>query len=294
MANMKASTRSDIVTIAMESGFAVLAGANREDLFEKLITLSHLGLRSRICLDKNTGISKSGEIGYLKVAMHPGEYRDDLESGLEGISAAINRKTGANLHSHSGYQGFPYGEANNEPVGKAYKVANLDALRHLFQRLADSKIIASKPAATPAVSVDSGFKSPVSILTQDTCRDLPSRGLVIDTPWIDLILAGEKTWEMRSTHSSKRGRIALIRKGSGLIVGYANLVDSVGPLSEDALASNTNKHQITAERFGDGSWMGQWNHAWVLSEVQQLPQPIPYKHPSGAVIWVDLAKAIVQ
>jgi hypothetical protein len=39
-------------------------------------------------------------------------------------------------------------------------------------------------------------------------------GLVIDKPWIDLILDGKKTWEMRSTLTKKRGKIALIRKGS--------------------------------------------------------------------------------
>ncbi|MBD8246954.1 ASCH domain-containing protein [Xanthomonas campestris] len=41
------------------------------------------------------------------------------------------------------------------------------------------------------------------------------KGLVIDEPWISLILSGQKTWEMRSRATSIRGRIALIKKGSG-------------------------------------------------------------------------------
>jgi hypothetical protein len=37
-------------------------------------------------------------------------------------------------------------------------------------------------------------------------------------------------------------------------------------------------------------------YAWVMDKAQQLPKPVPYHHPSGAVIWVnlgpDVAKAI--
>ena len=38
------------------------------------------------------------------------------------------------------------------------------------------------------------------------------QGLVIDEPWIGMLLAGKKTWEMRSAPTSKRGTIGLIRK----------------------------------------------------------------------------------
>jgi len=44
------------------------------------------------------------------------------------------------------------------------------------------------------------------------------KGLIIDTPHIDNILSGQKTWEMRSTQTKQRGLVALIRKGSGTVV----------------------------------------------------------------------------
>jgi hypothetical protein len=50
------------------------------------------------------------------------------------------------------------------------------------------------------------------------------RGLVIDEPWISLIISGEKTWEMRSRNTLVRGRIALIRKGSKTVIGTVDLV----------------------------------------------------------------------
>lgn len=41
------------------------------------------------------------------------------------------------------------------------------------------------------------------------------KALIIDEPWVSLILGGSKTCEMRTTHTQVRGRIALIRKGLG-------------------------------------------------------------------------------
>jgi hypothetical protein len=33
-------------------------------------------------------------------------------------------------------------------------------------------------------------------------------------------------------------------------------------------------------------------YAWVLEKPRRLKQPVPYKHPSGAVIWVRLEAAV--
>ena len=43
-----------------------------------------------------------------------------------------------------------------------------------------------------------------------------TKGLMIKSPWIDKILAGEKTWEIRGYTTETRGTIALIKSGSGL------------------------------------------------------------------------------
>ena len=51
------------------------------------------------------------------------------------------------------------------------------------------------------------------------------KGLIIREPWIGMILAGRKTWEMRSRQTPYRGRIGLIRKGTGMVVGIAEIVD---------------------------------------------------------------------
>jgi hypothetical protein len=56
-------------------------------------------------------------------------------------------------------------------------------------------------------------------------------GLLIRTPWINLIFEGTKTRETRGTRTGKRGRIALIQSGTGTVVVVADLVDEVGPLT---------------------------------------------------------------
>lgn len=106
--------------------------------------------------------------------------------------------------------------------------------------------------------------------------------LIIDEPWITLLLRGEKTWEMRSTQTTKRGPIALIRKGSGLVVGTARLTDCLGPFDDAQVAAHEARHRVPLAKIG------KWRHAWVMADCRALAQPVPYRHPNGAVIWVRL------
>lgn len=110
------------------------------------------------------------------------------------------------------------------------------------------------------------------------------KGLVIDEPWVSLITAGKKTWEMRSRNTLVRGRIALIRKGSKTIVGVADLVGTLPKLSRAALQANVAEHQVTREIGEDF----KHSTAWILESARPLSEPAPYRHPSGAVIWVNL------
>lgn len=72
-------------------------------------------------------------------------------------------------------------------------------------------------------------------------------GLVVSEPWLTRILEKGKRWEMRSSRVNRRGPIALVKKGSGLVVGIARLVDVKGPLSTEKLADHESQHQISPE-----------------------------------------------
>lgn len=114
------------------------------------------------------------------------------------------------------------------------------------------------------------------------------KGLVIKEPYIDYIVDGTKYWEMRKRPTTIRGPIALIKKGSGLIVGVARIVDSLPELSASEMTLHFHKHRIPHEDIETT----EWRHPWVLESAQRLPNPVPYEHPSGAVIWVNLAPSV--
>ncbi len=109
-----------------------------------------------------------------------------------------------------------------------------------------------------------------------------ARGLVIREPWIDLILSGQKTWEMRSTSPSWRGWFGLIRKGSGEISGVARLADVGRPLSPDEMIQTFDRHRIPETMIRSGE-VEKWTTPWILADVQVLPAPVRYRHPNGAI-----------
>ena len=119
------------------------------------------------------------------------------------------------------------------------------------------------------------------------------KGLIIRSPWIDLILDGSKTWEMRSRPTSIRGRIALIKAGSGLIFGMANLTDCLPTLKLDIMQSTHTFHRIPDERMA-AAIDNKWTTPWVLKDVVKFGTPRPYVHPSGAVVWVELPDEMVE
>jgi len=120
------------------------------------------------------------------------------------------------------------------------------------------------------------------------------RGLIIDEPWIGLILAGTKTWEMRKGATHIRGPIALIRKGNGAVVGVAELTGSLPDLdTADAYARAEPFHAIPPARQVRAREDG-WRTPWVLANARPLAKPVPYEHPNGAVIWVNLSPAVAD
>ncbi len=110
-----------------------------------------------------------------------------------------------------------------------------------------------------------------------------THGLIIRQPWLDRILEGQKTWEIRGTNTQIRGPIALIQSGLGRIVGLVHLVD-VQRLSAEAFHAGVAHHTITD--WAQHSLPYPTCYAWVLAHPIRLPQSIAYTHPRGAVRWV--------
>ncbi|OMF37453.1 hypothetical protein BK133_05195 [Paenibacillus sp. FSL H8-0548] len=109
------------------------------------------------------------------------------------------------------------------------------------------------------------------------------KGLIIKSPWIEKILAGEKVWEIRGSNTKIRGTIALIKSGSGMIYGTVVLIKSF-QVTDEAYNQGGKHHCIP------GNYENRYKkrYVWELSSPQLYDKPIPFKHPQGAVIWVNL------
>ncbi|MFG0328775.1 MAG: hypothetical protein ACF8PN_02645 [Phycisphaerales bacterium] len=113
--------------------------------------------------------------------------------------------------------------------------------------------------------------------------------LVIAPEWVAKILAGEKTWEIRSRPNARVGRIALAEKG-GPLVATCTIEKSI-PIRAEEFAMYFPKHRVKPEDlwnfYGDRDVF-----AWPLSDVRRLDPPIEYQHPGGGS-WVKLSPAIL-
>jgi hypothetical protein len=119
------------------------------------------------------------------------------------------------------------------------------------------------------------------------------KGLIIREPWIGMIMDGSKTWELRTQHTTMRGEIALIRKGTGQIVGVADLVNSLPQLDPRGLADSVQFHGVPPSEQGSAIANG-WLFPWLIVNARRLSSPVPYLHPSGAVTWVNLDPGVTQ
>jgi hypothetical protein len=113
------------------------------------------------------------------------------------------------------------------------------------------------------------------------------KGLIIKSPWIDMILEGKKTWEIRGSNTKTRGTIALIKSGSGMVYGEINLTESK-ELSLSDYQESRSFHGVESETAAILPY--KKTYAWVLEKPRIYKKPVPYKHPMGAVIWVRLSE----
>lgn len=114
---------------------------------------------------------------------------------------------------------------------------------------------------------------------------LPADGLIVKGHWLDLILSGEKCLEIRGQTTTKRGTVGLIKSGTGLVFGEVDIVNTfiIQRADFDLYFSG---HMVDSSTLGELSY--KVIHAWMLTKPVRYAEPISYKHPRGAITWVDL------
>lgn len=87
---------------------------------------------------------------------------------------------------------------------------------------------------------------------------------------------------MRTTRTKITGKIGLIESGSGLIIGECEL----NGCSERSVPKH--KGLIKYHKVENLDLLDKWKWAWFIRGAKRYDKPKPYKHPQGAVIWVNL------
>jgi len=92
---------------------------------------------------------------------------------------------------------------------------------------------------------------------------------------------------MRTDHDSYRGVMGLIQKGHpGKIIGVVEMIDSIGPFTDEEMLAHESNHLMTPERLKEPD-AKKYRYAWVLRNAKRLEKPISCKGTSQ-VIWVKL------
>ena len=172
-------------------------------------------------------------------------------SCFQVLAADAGRKSGGNSQGNPGNAGNPYARGSAGNVGNARK---------------------------GAVKKHAGKRSGI--------RRSAKQALVVKKVWLDLILSGRKTWEIRGMATSKRCWIHFAEsQAGGLLMGRARLVDCI-PLSattEAGFKKDFTRHRVPSLKVVPY----KRPYAWVFEGAERFSKPYRYEHRQGAVIWVD-------
>jgi hypothetical protein len=116
-----------------------------------------------------------------------------------------------------------------------------------------------------------------------------SRALLVRKPFVDQIVDGSKTWEMRSRSNSITGPIGLVEAKSGYVVGVALISKSLARKSAGELVKTRRKHRMSLAEIGKPKG---YKVPWPLRLAVRLKKPVAYRHNPGAVTWVRLTLSV--
>jgi hypothetical protein len=98
-------------------------------------------------------------------------------------------------------------------------------------------------------------------------------------------VTGKKRWELRTRQSHKRELVGIIEAGRKVVIGVVQIVDSLGPLSNDELRRSEHMHLIPAAMLDA---FQRHRTAWVMAQAHRFEIPIPCVVPNGAQLFVTL------
>lgn len=112
------------------------------------------------------------------------------------------------------------------------------------------------------------------------------RALIIKEEYINLILSGKKTWEIRKFNTNIRGPIALISRG--YLYGFVYLKNTFR-INRESLKKYRDKHGVSPEfidNYADGR---EELYVWVLENPLRLDKPLKISYAKGVQVWAHIS-----
>ena len=128
--------------------------------------------------------------------------------------------------------------------------------------------------------------SSAAFVSKERLLGSPTRVLLVVRPYAMEIVCGLKVWELRSTDTNVRERIAIALAGTKTILGEVSLVDSF-KVDAAMLRNNFDKHRVPQSEMEKFIRAGS-GFAWVLERPRKYDFAKPYCHAQGAVKWVHI------
>ena len=107
-------------------------------------------------------------------------------------------------------------------------------------------------------------------------------GLIIKQPYAEMVINGEKEWELRSKrppHKKLKKIIYLLSSGKAL---GKICIDTHWTTDIENLKSNQEKHCSEISFLP----IHHVSHVWKIQVITKFTQPKKYIHPTGARVWV--------
>ena len=108
--------------------------------------------------------------------------------------------------------------------------------------------------------------------------------LLVQEPWLGLILSGLKTLEIRGKPCRKPAgeKIFLaLAGGGGVVLGAAKFEECVGPFGAADWSACAQQHCVAGAKLPYGGS----TYGWRLSSPERFAAGVPYEHKQGCVVW---------
>jgi hypothetical protein len=116
---------------------------------------------------------------------------------------------------------------------------------------------------------------------------IPKSGIILKSEWLEMVLSGRKTWELRAMKTNKRERVALAQSGTSLLLGDVEITGCV-ELDDVLVRANIEKHGVPLHRLAEYVSDDKNIFAWEIARPRRYKEPIPYTRARGQMTWIDL------